>query len=296
MSVSSRTGRGTAQQLDGGGGPSAGFGHLPSSGEDYGYEPLADELAAVVTYLEMRSPPIRPSRSPCPCSASMCPSRSITESCSASIGAPWLWFSRLTLDDAHLAAIIQHPKVELYSVVDETQPRSRNARARLARTARLRAVVRRPGTGIIRQGSRPLAARRSRATSPGARASTGSMSTPARSTTRRRCRLTAAPDLPRTSGRSSASPTRACSASCRGSARLRSRCSARPPERRRAGELDVNPREHHREQDVIAALTTASISASTSAEADIGSILPRSKPSDRAGGAPDCDRPRCLRR
>ena len=36
------------------------------------------------------------------------------------IGAPWLWFSRLTLDDAHLAAIIQHPKVELYSVVDQT--------------------------------------------------------------------------------------------------------------------------------------------------------------------------------
>ena len=35
------------------------------------------------------------------------------------VGAPWLWFSRLTLDDAHLAAIIQHPKVELYSIRDE---------------------------------------------------------------------------------------------------------------------------------------------------------------------------------
>jgi GNAT superfamily N-acetyltransferase len=35
------------------------------------------------------------------------------------IGAPWLWFSRLILDDAHLAAIIQHPKVELDSVLDE---------------------------------------------------------------------------------------------------------------------------------------------------------------------------------
>ena len=30
------------------------------------------------------------------------------------VGAPWLWFSRLILDDAQLAAIIQHPKVELY--------------------------------------------------------------------------------------------------------------------------------------------------------------------------------------
>ena len=34
------------------------------------------------------------------------------------IGAPWLWFSRLILDEAHLASIIQHPKVELLSVRD----------------------------------------------------------------------------------------------------------------------------------------------------------------------------------
>ena len=35
------------------------------------------------------------------------------------VGASWLWFSRLILDDAHLAAIIQHPKVELYAMLDE---------------------------------------------------------------------------------------------------------------------------------------------------------------------------------
>jgi GNAT superfamily N-acetyltransferase len=35
------------------------------------------------------------------------------------VGAPWLWFSRLVLDDAHLTVIIQHPKLELYSVRDE---------------------------------------------------------------------------------------------------------------------------------------------------------------------------------
>jgi GNAT superfamily N-acetyltransferase len=35
------------------------------------------------------------------------------------VGSPWLWFSRLIMDDAHLASIIQHPKVELYSVTDE---------------------------------------------------------------------------------------------------------------------------------------------------------------------------------
>jgi GNAT superfamily N-acetyltransferase len=37
------------------------------------------------------------------------------------VGAPWLWFSRLIMDDAHLASIIQHPKVELYAVLDEAE-------------------------------------------------------------------------------------------------------------------------------------------------------------------------------
>jgi GNAT superfamily N-acetyltransferase len=35
------------------------------------------------------------------------------------IGSPWLWFSRLVIDDAHLATIIQHPKVELYAVIEQ---------------------------------------------------------------------------------------------------------------------------------------------------------------------------------
>jgi GNAT superfamily N-acetyltransferase len=34
------------------------------------------------------------------------------------VGAPWLWFSRLIMDDAKLAAIVQHPQVELFAVVD----------------------------------------------------------------------------------------------------------------------------------------------------------------------------------
>nr|MBA2772019.1 GNAT family N-acetyltransferase [Sphingomonas sp.] len=34
------------------------------------------------------------------------------------VGARWLWFSRLIMDDAKLAAIIQHPNVELYAVAD----------------------------------------------------------------------------------------------------------------------------------------------------------------------------------
>jgi GNAT superfamily N-acetyltransferase len=34
------------------------------------------------------------------------------------VGAPWLWFSRLVMDDAGLAAIIQHPEVDVFAVVD----------------------------------------------------------------------------------------------------------------------------------------------------------------------------------
>jgi GNAT superfamily N-acetyltransferase len=85
------------------------------------YEPLLDgELAAVVTYLEMRTPPEQeiPS-SPLSLKRVDVPQPEHYRELFRLIGAPWLWFSRLILDDAHLAAIIQHPKVDLYSIVDE---------------------------------------------------------------------------------------------------------------------------------------------------------------------------------
>jgi GNAT superfamily N-acetyltransferase len=86
------------------------------------YTPLPnDELAAVVTYLEMRAPPdldVPPSalslkrlETPDPG-----PYRDLFRL----VGAPWLWFSRLMMDDPTLAAIIQHEAVELYAVVDGT--------------------------------------------------------------------------------------------------------------------------------------------------------------------------------
>jgi len=86
------------------------------------YEPLAvTELAAVVTYLEMCSPPDQTvPDSPLSLQRVDVPQPEHYRELFRLIGAPWLWFSRLTLDDAHLAAIIQHPKVELYSVVDQT--------------------------------------------------------------------------------------------------------------------------------------------------------------------------------
>jgi len=85
------------------------------------YEKVADgELAAVVTFLEMRESP-RADVPPSPLSL-----RSIEDprpdeyrELFRKVGARWLWFSRLVMDDAALVAIIQHPAVELFTVVDE---------------------------------------------------------------------------------------------------------------------------------------------------------------------------------
>ena len=86
------------------------------------YEPVPDgELAAVVTYLEMRAPP---EHAVPPSSLSLkrveVPQPEHYRELFRKIGAPWLWFSRLILDDAHLASIVQHPKVELFTVLDES--------------------------------------------------------------------------------------------------------------------------------------------------------------------------------
>ena len=84
------------------------------------YEPLANgELAAVVTYLEIRERP----QATIPDSLLTLkrvevPQPEHYRDLFRLIGAPWLWFSRLILDDAHLAEIIQHPRVELYAVLD----------------------------------------------------------------------------------------------------------------------------------------------------------------------------------
>ena len=79
------------------------------------------ELAAVVTYLEMRAAPaqdvppsplwLRPVEKPEP---------EAYRTLFRLVGAPWLWFSRLVMDDAKLAAIIQDAAVDLHAVVDET--------------------------------------------------------------------------------------------------------------------------------------------------------------------------------
>ena len=86
------------------------------------YEKVTDgELATVVTFLEMRESP-RADVPPSPLSL-----RSIEDprpdeyrELFRKVGARWLWFSRLVMDDAALVAIIQHPAVELFTVVDES--------------------------------------------------------------------------------------------------------------------------------------------------------------------------------
>ena len=85
------------------------------------YEAVPDgELAAIVTYLEMRAPPDQEIASaPLVLKRIEVPQPKHYKELFRLIGGPWLWFSRLILDDAHLASIIQHPKVELDVVLDE---------------------------------------------------------------------------------------------------------------------------------------------------------------------------------
>ena len=77
------------------------------------------QLAAVVTYLEMLAPPsieVRPS--PLSLKRIQSPDPEPYRVLFRLVGSPWLWFSRLDMDDAKLASIIQDPKVELYAIVD----------------------------------------------------------------------------------------------------------------------------------------------------------------------------------
>jgi len=84
------------------------------------YEPLLDsELAAVVTYLEMRAQPaLEVPASTLDLKRIENPTAERYRELFRLVGAPWLWFSRLALDDEQLAGIVRDPRVELYAVVD----------------------------------------------------------------------------------------------------------------------------------------------------------------------------------
>ena len=78
------------------------------------------ELATVVTFLEMTAAPARPAPPSSP--LHLDPRRSITtdryRALFRLVGAPWLWFSRLVMPDADLAAILDDPALDLFAVVD----------------------------------------------------------------------------------------------------------------------------------------------------------------------------------
>lgn len=79
-----------------------------------------DQIATVVTHLEMRERP-RPAPIP-PAPLRLVPWKAPTTDAYRAlfrrVGEPWLWFSRLVMSEAELTAIIGDPAVEIYAVTD----------------------------------------------------------------------------------------------------------------------------------------------------------------------------------
>ena len=77
-------------------------------------------VATIVTHLEMRDRP-RPAPIP-PAPLRLVPWKQpdidAYRTLFRRVGAPWLWFSRLAMTDAELAAILHDPAVEVYAVTD----------------------------------------------------------------------------------------------------------------------------------------------------------------------------------
>ena len=80
------------------------------------------QLAAVVTYLELPMAAATVAVPPSPLTlerVTLTPDAYRT--LFRSVGAPWLWFSRLVMSDVALSAIIDHSAVELFEVRDGEQ-------------------------------------------------------------------------------------------------------------------------------------------------------------------------------
>lgn len=86
-----------------------------------GLLPVAnDQIATIVTALEMR---VRPRPRPIPPSPFRlihwpAPESEKYRTLFRRIGAPWLWFSRLVMEEARLRAILDDPQVVVHAVVD----------------------------------------------------------------------------------------------------------------------------------------------------------------------------------
>lgn len=80
----------------------------------------ADHVATVVTTLEMRDrPPLRPlPPSPLRLTHWKTPPLHRYRALFTRVGAPWLWFSRLAMDDARLAQIVHDPEISVFAALD----------------------------------------------------------------------------------------------------------------------------------------------------------------------------------
>ena len=80
-------------------------------------------VAALVTYLEMTERPPQPSRpamSPLKLARWSKAEPELYRALFRHVGEPWLWFSRLVMDDDALTAIIHHPDVHVHAVTNRS--------------------------------------------------------------------------------------------------------------------------------------------------------------------------------
>lgn len=79
-----------------------------------------DEVATIVTSLEMRArPPLRPlPDAPLRLVHWREPDLAKYRALFRRVGEPWLWFSRLVMDDDRLRAILHDPGISVYAAVD----------------------------------------------------------------------------------------------------------------------------------------------------------------------------------
>ena len=86
-----------------------------------GLTPVAgDQLATIVTSLEMRGKPRgRPlPDTPLRLVPWVTPSLTAYRTLFRRVGEPWLWFSRLVMEDSDVEAIIHNPNVAIWAVID----------------------------------------------------------------------------------------------------------------------------------------------------------------------------------
>lgn len=83
-------------------------------------------LRTIVTYLEMTAPPGVHSNVTPPALTALMRARNVPlhfyRYLQKAVGEPWFWWMRRAMDDATLAAIVHHPKVEIYVLYADGAP------------------------------------------------------------------------------------------------------------------------------------------------------------------------------